>query len=420
VHRFKFKKSELYCEDVPVRKIARAVGSPCYVYSMGTFVDHFLKLKRAFADLNGLICYSMKSNSNLTILKKLISLGAGLDIVSGGELYRARKVGADPKRIVFASVGKSPEEVDYAIKTGILQFNVESESELELVNRVASQHNKVQDIAIRLNPDVRANTHSKITTGTKENKFGLNWDRAFKCFLESYQYPFLRFSGVHLHIGSQITEPKPFLKAMRVACDFIAKLRVSGIFIETLNVGGGLGVVYSDEKPQTADQFAKALRPFIKNTRLRILLEPGRFISGNSGILLTSVLHLKETDHKRFAIVDAGMNDMMRPSLYDAYHEIHVVKRANKRSNSHSQRYDVVGPVCESGDTFAKARPMPTLHQGDLLAIMTCGAYGYVMSNNYNSRPRLPEVIVKGKAFYVSKKRETYDDLIRGEKILRV
>lgn len=418
MHRFSFKKNELYCEEAAVARIAKTVGTPFYLYSMGTFLDHFLKLKEAFKEINALICYSMKSNSNLTILKKLVSSGAGLDIVSGGELFRAKKVGVNPKKVVFASVGKSEEEITDAIQFGVGMFNVESVSELEMVNRIACKMDKIQDIAIRINPGVKAKTHRYITTGTKENKFGMDVGTAFKMFVEAYRFPFLRFSGIHLHIGSQITEPEPFIKAIQTALEFIKSLRISGAFIDTINIGGGLGIIYQNEKPQTADQFAKAILPLLRDVNLKVIIEPGRFISGNSGILVTKILHWKEGQNKTFAVVDAGMNDLMRPSLYDAYHEITPVTQ--KRTKAQVRHVDIVGPICESGDFLGKDRTLPKMEQGELLAVMSCGAYGFTMSSNYNSRPRAPEIVVKGRRWYVVKNRETYDDLIQGEKILYV
>lgn len=419
MHRFKYTGRELHCEEVPISKIAASVGTPFYLYSINTVMDHFLKLKKAFKELDCVICYSMKSNSNLTLLRKLVAAGSGLDIVSGGELYRAKKVGADPKKIVYASVGKTEEEVAMAVKAGILLFNVESSSELDVINRVACQFDKIQDIAIRINPDVSAGSHHYTTTGTRENKFGMDLNTAFRIFTEAYRYPFLRFSGIHLHIGSQITESGPYIRAIGKAFDFVLKLRSAGIFIESLNIGGGLGIIYSDEKPQTAEQFAKAVKPLLKKTGLRIILEPGRFISGPSGILVTKVLYWKSAQYKTFAVVDAGMNDLLRPALYHAHHEILPIIKAGKNEGA-GTKIDVVGPVCESGDFLAKDRQLPHLKPGDLLAVMSCGAYGYVMASNYNSRPRVPEVVVKGKRFLIAKRREVYEDLVRGEKILDV
>jgi len=420
MHRFKFRNRELYCENVPVRKVAKSVGTPFYLYSLGTFLDHFRKLKKAFSGIDHLICFSVKSNTNLTVLSELVRAGAGLDIVSGGELYKALKIKVSPKKIVFASVGKAEKEIREAVEAGILLFNVETEAELEVINRVACRLNKIQNVALRINPNVQPKTHRYITTGSKENKFGLDIPTAFRIYMESYRYPFLKFAGVHLHIGSQITESKPFIKAIRRAMDFVARLQRSGIFLEYLNIGGGLGIIYSDEKPQTAAQFARAVKPLLKKMNLKIILEPGRFISGNSGILVSRVLYWKETQSKTFAIVDAGMNDLLRPSIYSAYHEIVPVLQNHKKKSKLVPHVDVVGPICESGDFLGKNRSLPKLGTGDLLAVMSCGAYAFTMSSNYNSRPRVPEVVVKGSRFLVARRRETYKDLIQGERIVRV
>jgi diaminopimelate decarboxylase len=418
MHRFKFRKGELFCENVPVRKIAKSVGTPCYVYSLGTFNDHFQKLKKAFEGIETIICFSVKSNSNLSVLKMLVDQGAGLDIVSGGELFKAKRVKADPKKIVFASVGKHEDEIRDAVKAGILLFNVESEAELEVINRVASQCGKVQNVALRINPDVQAKTHKYITTGTKDNKFGMDLETAFRIYTTAYRYPSLKFNGVHLHIGSQITESAPFVKAVTRASDFVNRLRLAGVYMEYLNIGGGLGIVYSKERPQTAAQFAKAIKPHLKKLNLKVILEPGRFISGNSGILVTSVLYWKESYHKKFAIVNAGMNDLLRPSIYSAYHEIVPVIQKSRGTGNKIKHVDVVGPICESGDFLGKDRLLPRLFPGDLLAVMSAGAYSFTMSSNYNSRPRIPEVVVAGTKFAVARRRETYDDLIKAEKIV--
>lgn len=418
MHFFKFKKNELYAENVPVSKIVKKVGSPVYIYSIGTFLDHFLKLKRAFASVDCLICFSVKSNSNLTVLSALTKAGSGLDIVSGGELFKALKAGADPKKIVFASVGKTEDEITAAVRAGILSFNVESEDELDAINRVARRLNRRQNISLRVNPDVQPKTHHYITTGSKGNKFGIDLETAFRLYVEAYRYPFLRFNGVHLHIGSQITESAPFIKAIRRASDFVTRLRRAGVAIEVLNIGGGLGIIYSNEQPQTADQYAAAVLPLLKKLNVRVILEPGRFISGNSGILVTKVLYWKSSPTKTFAIVDAGMNDLIRPSIYGAHHEIvPVIAKKNAKLLS---AVDIVGPICESGDFLGKGRKLPKLASGDLLAVMSAGAYGYVMSSNYNARPRVPEVVVRGSKFAVARKRETFADLVRGESILHV
>ena len=421
MHRFEFKGRELYCEKVAVSEIAKKVTTPFYLYSVQTFLDHFLKLKNAFKPAEPLICFSMKANSNLTILKALVQRGSGLDIVSGGELYRAKKVGVDPQKIVFASVGKTEEEIDAAIRSQILMFNVESIPELDIINHVACKLRTIQKVAIRLNPDVTPDTHHYIATGIKQSKFGIDMETAYKLFMESYRYPFLRFAGVHIHIGSQITHSKPFVKAIRKALQFIDSVRYAGNPVEYLNIGGGLGIIYSDEKPQTAQSYANVVLPLFKDyelkTGLKVILEPGRFISGNSGILVTKVLYVKRTPTKTFVIVDAGMNDLIRPSFYGAYHEI--VPLIKKKTKLKDQHVDIVGPICESGDFLAKNRKLAPVSVGDLLAVMSCGAYGFVMASNYNSRPRVPEIVVKKDRFFVARRRESYEDLIRNERIVR-
>ncbi len=421
MHRFQYKGKELYCEETPVSRVAKEIGTPFYLYSIGTFLDHYLKLKKAFEPANPLICFSMKANSNLTVLKALVEKGSGLDIVSGGELFRAKKVGVDPQKIVYASVGKTEAEIEEAIRSKILMFNVESISELDVINAVACRLKTTQKVAIRLNPDVAPDTHHYITTGSKQNKFGLDVDTAYKLFMESYRYPFLRFAGVHMHIGSQITNAKPFVKAIKRALKFIDSVRFGGNPVEYLNIGGGLGIIYSKEKPQTAQEFADEILPLFKDydlkNGLKLILEPGRFVSGNSGILVTKVLYIKKSEAKSFVIVDGGMNDLIRPSFYGAYHDIIPVIKS-KNWSQQTVKADVVGPICESGDFLAKDRKIKTVGVGDFLAVMSCGAYGYVMSSNYNSRPRVPEVVVKGSRFFVAKRRESREDLIRNERIV--
>ncbi len=417
MHRFHYKGKELYCENVAVKKIAAQVGTPFYLYSIQTFLDHFLKLKKAFESVPTTICFSTKANSNLTVLKALVNHGAGLDIVSGGELSRAKRVGVDPQKIVFASVGKTLQEIETAIRAGILMFNVESAQELDAINAVATRLNKVQKIAIRLNPDVNPGTHHYITTGSKQNKFGMDMKSAYKLFMQAYRYRFLQFAGIHIHIGSQITKPKPFQEAILKCLEFIDSVSYTGNLIEYLNIGGGLGIVYSDETPQSADQFAKAILPLLKNhRRLKIILEPGRFISGNSGILVSKVLYEKKGTAKTFLIVDAAMNDLIRPAFYGAYHEIVPV---TKRATAKKVKTDIVGPICESGDFLAKDRKIEPLRPGELLAVMSCGAYGFVMSSNYNSRPRVPEVVVRGSRFFVARQRESIEEILSKEKIVR-
>lgn len=418
MHRFSYKGKELYCENVPVSRVADAVGTPFYLYSVNTFLDHYRKLAKAFRSVPTTICFSTKANSNLTILKALVNAGAGLDIVSGGELARAKRVGVDPAKVVFASVGKTDAEIEEAIRSNILMFNVESAQELDAIERAAAKLKRVQKIAIRLNPDVKPDTHHYITTGSKQNKFGLDMATAHRLFMQSYRYPHLRFAGIHIHIGSQITRSKPFREAISKCLDFVDRVGYAGGAVEYLNIGGGLGIIYSKEKPQTADQFAAAVLPLLKkHRRLKLILEPGRFISGNSGILVAKVLYEKKSSEKSFLIVDAAMNDLIRPAFYGAYHEILPVRRgagAGRRI-----RADIVGPICESGDFLAKDRRLPAVKPGDLLAVMSCGAYGFVMSSNYNSRPRSPEVVVRGSRFFTARRRETLDDLLGRERIVK-
>lgn len=416
MHEFKYKGKELFCEDVKVADAAAKTGTPFYLYSHKTILDHYRKLKAAFEEFRPLICFSMKSNSSLSFLKILIKEGAGLDIVSGGELYKALKAGADPKKIVYASVGKTPQEIKDAVLTGILFFNVESLPELEIINEIAGDLKKKVMVAIRLNPDITAGTHTYITTSKRENKFGLDFDTAKTIFRKSHQFENLFIEGLHLHIGSQITNATPYKQALSKVVKFITELRKEKIELNYLNIGGGLGIIYSKEKPQTAESFARSISPLLRKVDAKIILEPGRFIAGNSGILVTKVIYIKETAHKIFVIVDAGMNDLIRPSLYGAYHTILPLQ---KTFSNFDRPVDVVGPICESGDFLAKERlSFPKVKAGDLLAVFGAGAYGFSMSSNYNSRPRAAEILVKDKTFHLIRKRETYKDLISEEIML--
>lgn len=414
VHDFYYLGKDLYCEKVRVREILKAVGTPVFIYSHRTIVQHYRKLARAFRPLRPLICYSMKANSNLAVLKTLVSEGAGLDIVSSGELYRALRVGCGPSKIVYAGVGKTEEEIENAIRAKILLFNVESSPELEVIHRIAKRLGKKVQISLRVNPGIDPHTHEHIATGKPESKFGLDLDTAHAIFVKQEEYPSLSICGIHAHIGSQIVTGDPFIKAFRKILIFITSLEKEGYSIHYLNLGGGLGIIYSDERPQTADEFAKELIPLFRRKKFRLIFEPGRFITGNAGILVTRVLYIKQTPMKNFAIVDAGMNDLIRPTLYDSHHELWPVEKDAKRKK---WVYDVVGPVCESGDFLARDRFVEELRAGDDLAILSAGAYGFSMSSNYNSRPRAAEVLVKGKEFRVVRRRETLEDLIRGEKI---
>ncbi len=414
MHDFHYRGKDLYCENVAVKDVAEKIGTPFYLYSHKTLIDHYSKIAKAFKSIKPLICFSMKANSNLAVLKSLVKAGSGLDIVSGGELFRALKVGIDPKKIVYAGVGKSRKEIQDAIKAGILLFNVESTGELVSINEIAGKMKKKVNVSLRVNPDVEASTHSYITTGKKESKFGIELDTAEAVFLDKARYPHLDLCGIHVHIGSQITLSEPFVKAFRKVLIFLMSLEKQGTRIKFLNLGGGLGIIYSDEKPQTADEFAARILPLIKGSKFQVIFEPGRFICGNAGIFVTKVIYAKKTRTKNFIVVDGAMNDLLRPSLYDAYHEVLAV---TKNESLKRIKADVVGPVCETGDFLAKDRNVPDFQAGDLLAMMSAGAYGFTMSSNYNSRPRVAEVMVSNGKFEIIRKRETLQDIIRGEQI---
>jgi len=410
MHEFKYSGNSLYCENVRIKDIVAKFSTPLYIYSYHTLIGHYRKLQEAFSSVNALICYSVKANSNLALLKALIDKGAGLDIVSGGELFRARKAGCPPGKIVYASVGKTDKEIEEAIREGILFFNVESLPELVNINDISGRLNKVVNAAIRINPDVEAKTHKFITTGKITNKFGIDLNTAYKLLLMRSNFRNLNICGLHIHIGSQITESAPFIAALKKIVDFTGMLKKRGINLEYLNIGGGLGIIYDKETPQTAKKFAAKVLPILKETGLKIILEPGRFIAGNAGILAVKVLYVKKTPKKKFVITDAGMNDLIRPSLYDAYHKILPLEKIKK-----TEKADVVGPICESGDFFAKGRNIAAVREGEYLAVMSAGAYGFSMSSNYNSRRRPAEVLVVKDRFFEIRKRETYEDLIHNE-----
>ena len=412
MREFRYKNNQLYCEAVRIADIAKKVITPFYLYSYTTLLDHYRKLAEAFSSLRPLICYSMKTNSNLSICRALVKAGSGLDIVSGGELYKALLAGCSPKKIVYASVGKTEEEIRRAVAREILFFNVESLSELELINKVAKDIGKAASVALRINPDVEPGTHTYITTGKLTNKFGIDFDAAYKILQNKAKFSSLNFKGLHIHIGSQIIQARPYVLAIKKMAGFIAKLKKELIEIEYLNIGGGLGIIYAQEKPQTAGEFSRKVSPILKNTGLKIILEPGRFIAGNAGILVSKVLYLKKTPLKNFVIMDAGMNDLIRPSLYGAYHEI-LPLRKTRQVRGARNKVDVVGPLCESGDFFAKDRILPEVKEGDYLSIMSAGAYGFSMASNYNCRLKPAEVMVKGDKFYIVRKRDSYLDLVR-------
>lgn len=408
---FSYHEDRLFCEDVPVSDVAEKIGTPFYLYSHATLERHVSFFQQAFRGVDHLICYSAKANSNHAILALFQKWGTGLDIVSGGELHRGLSAGFDPAKIVYSGVGKRVDEIDAAISQGILMFNVESMDELELINSRAGQLNRKASIALRVNPDVDPQTHPYISTGLKKNKFGINIDSAVAGYQKAQTLPHVEVKGIDCHIGSQITNLEPFEQALASVMQLIRELQSHHIQIQYIDMGGGLGITYQEEAPPQLDAYARVMNAALKGTDYRLILEPGRVIIGNAGILVTRVLYCKKNPMKTFVIVDAGMNDLMRPSLYEAYHGIHPVERTSRSSSV----VDVVGPICESGDYLAKDRAMPMVKPEELLAVMSAGAYGYTMSSNYCSRPRVAEVLVKGEQFGVIRQRESYDDLMRGE-----
>jgi diaminopimelate decarboxylase len=415
MHNFEYRQGELYCEQVPVSQIAKEVGTPCYIYSHATLIRHFRAYDSAFSNIPHIIAFAMKANSNLAILRLMAKEGSGVDIVSGGELFRALKAGVPPSKIVFAGVGKNAEEIRDALKADILMFNVESSAEIQAINDVAASVGKKARVALRINPDIDPKTHPYISTGLKKSKFGIAADRALEEFKVASSLGYIEVVGVHAHIGSQLTEVTPFVESLKKVVKLIEALKGLGINIRYLNIGGGLGITYSDEKPPLPQDLSDAISPLVAGLNLTLVMEPGRVIVGNAGILVTKAIYEKVGEAKRFIIVDAAMNDLIRPSLYSAYHEIRPVSESLLHRPKHV--VDVVGPVCESGDFLAKDRTLPDVNPGDLLAVMSAGAYGFVMASNYNSRPRVPEVLVKDGEVHVIRARETYDDLVRGETV---
>jgi diaminopimelate decarboxylase len=410
---FDYKNGEFHVEDVPVKEIARSVGTPCYIYSYSVLRDNFSLLSDAFSGIDALICYSVKANSNLAVLKTFASLEAGFDIVSGGELRRVLKAGGDPSKVVFSGVGKTEEEMELAIDAGILFFNIESTEELYVLNKVANGLGKKARVAIRVNPDIDPKTHPYISTGLKKSKFGIEIDKAVEVYKGAAGMNGIEVVGLDAHIGSQIFDLSPFAASVKKLVDLAEVLKSEGIEIRYIDIGGGLGIWYKKEDvPPDPAQYAKLIIKEI-DAKYKLLLEPGRWLVGNAGALLTKVLYIKQGTTKRFVIVDAAMNDLIRPAFYDSYHEI--VTADSDLENE--EIVDIVGPVCESGDFLAQDRKLPWVAKDDLLVVLSAGAYGYVMSSNYNTRPRVPEVMVNGKEFYLVKEREIYEDLIRGESI---
>ncbi|MBP1746426.1 MAG: diaminopimelate decarboxylase [Deltaproteobacteria bacterium] len=410
---FEYKNGELYGDDVPVTQIAQAVGTPVYIYSYKTLERHFRVFDGAFKGVPHITCYSCKANSNIAILRIMGTLGGGTDIVSGGELFRALKAGIQPRKIVFSGVGKTNEEIKSAVKAGILMINVESADELAATQSVAKKMRKKVPLSVRVNPQIDAKTHPYITTGLKKNKFGVLWDEAHMLYRKMQADPYLDPIGISSHIGSQILELGPFIEAVQSLKKMVLQLREDGIPIAYIDIGGGLGITYKDELPPQPGDYGKVIEQELKGMNLTIILEPGRVLVGNSGIMVTKLLYRKQGPGKTFYIVDGAMNDLVRPAFYDAYHEVIPVNR----KTGTGIKTDIVGPICESGDFFAKDRNIADLESGELLAIMGAGAYGFSMSSNYNSRRRAAEVLVKDKDFFVIRRREAFKDLIRGESI---
>lgn len=412
---FEYRSGELHAEGVPLADIARRHGTPCYVYSRATLTRHYQAFDHALLGSEHRVCYAVKANSSLAVLQVLARLGAGFDIVSGGELARVLKAGGNPLDVVFSGVGKTTAEIKQALVLGILCFNVESEAELARLNEIATTLRKRAPVALRVNPDVDSKSHPYISTGLKENKFGVDITEAGRLYRQARDMPGIEITGVACHIGSQLLDITPYMDALDRVLALVARLKEAGISLTHVDVGGGLGVPYRDETPPSPAELAAAVKEKLAGSGLTILMEPGRAIAGNAGILLSRVEYLKPGSEKNFAVVDAAMNDLLRPSLYDAWHTILPVRETSPAAEA--RVYDVVGPVCESGDWLGRARTL-ALNPGDLIAIRTAGAYGFAMSSNYNTRPRAAEVMVDGREMHLIRARETLEDLTRGETLL--
>ena len=425
MHSFAYRNKQLHCESVPLSKIVKQAGTPVYVYSANTILDHYRRLDNALSGVDHLICYAVKANSNLSILNLLAGEKSGFDIVSGGELFRVIKAGGNPALCTFAGVAKTPEEIRYALEQGIYCFNVESESELAMINKIAATLKLRAPIALRVNPNVAADTHKYISTGKSENKFGIGIDRVLSVYAAAAKMKNVQIKGVQMHIGSQITTEKPFAEAVKKMLPFVNELK-SLYNIEFFSIGGGIGIVYDPSlasgSPQwwkkkkgalTIERYAAAVLPSLKKLGVKILFEPGRFMVGNAGVLVTEVVYIKKAVSKKFVIVDSGMNDLIRPALYEGWHEIVPLKQP---ASSKKEKVDVVGPICESGDFFAQDREIPPVKEGDSIALMSAGAYGFSMASNYNSRPMPAEVLVKGNRADIIRERQSLADLIAGEK----
>jgi len=412
---FQYRDGELYAEDIAVAEIAKEVGTPFYCYSTATLERHFNVFSKAFDGANALVCFAVKANSNLAVIKTLARLGAGADVVSGGELRRALRAGIPPEKIVFSGVGKRPEEMELALNAGILQFNVESEPEVRVLSEVASRLGKEAPIAFRVNPDVDAKTHAKISTGKAENKFGVPWQDVSRIYRDAAALPGIKIQGVDVHIGSQLTDLDPFNNAFLRVRELVEQLRGEGHDITQVDLGGGLGIPYDGTIPPEPSSYGEVALNAMGNMGVQLIFEPGRLIVGNAGILVSEVIYVKEGAERKFIILDAAMNDLIRPAMYDGYHHIDTIKEPNKDDGTES--VDVVGPVCETGDTFARGREMSPVEAGDLVAFRSAGAYGAVMASTYNTRPLVPEVLVDGDKFAVIRARPSLEALLELDKI---
>ncbi|HOS28412.1 MAG TPA: diaminopimelate decarboxylase [Desulfomonilia bacterium] len=413
MHDFEYRQGKLHCGEVPLEAIAREVGTPFYCYSLPTLHRHIQAFEEPLSGVDHQTCFAMKANSSLAILTYMARHGLGADVVSGGELYRALKSGVQGEKIVYSGVGKTTGEIEMAIAAGIMMFNIESEQELEVINECAGTLEKKAPISIRVNPDVDPMTHPYISTGMRENKFGIDVEASLAQYLKARDMENIEIVGIDCHIGSQLTDLSPFIDAVQRLKMLINRLKDHGIELKYLDLGGGLGITYSDEEPPHPRDYVRAVLDAVGPLGLKVIFEPGRVIVGNAGILVTSVLYRKQTGTKTFIVVDAGMSDLIRPSLYGAYHDIRPLEDKPEAR----EKVDVVGPICESGDFLAKNRDLPMLGRGDMIAVMSAGAYGFTMASNYNSRPKPPEVLVDGTRYYVVLKRQSYEDLVLGETV---
>lgn len=411
---FYYKNDEMYCEEIPIKKLAGEFGTPLFVYSKNFFVKRFKEFEKAFAEIDHTIFFASKANFNLNVMKIFYDLGSGIDVNSAGELYRALKIGADPKRIILTGVGKTKEEIKLGIENEVLLIKAESEGEIHLINKIAGEMGKVAPVAIRVNPNVDAKTHPYISTGLSENKFGVNSEEALDLFLRASKLPNIKLTGIDMHIGSQISQVLPYVEAVQKMADLFFALKSKEIELQHFDIGGGMGVIYKDEKLFDPKELADVLIPIFKNLNCKIMFEPGRYLTANGGILLAEVLYTKKNKNKNFIVVDAAMTELLRPSLYGAFHNIQPVKL----NNSDEINADIVGPVCETGDFLGKERTIQNVEPGDYLAAMTTGAYGMAMSSNYNGRRRPPEIIVDSGKYFVARGRETYEHLIFDEDIV--